>query len=543
MLDFEEIATYSHLACSIGIASAHMSSAAQVASCRREVVVAIIFHLVHAPNSWKGNLARCARVNKFFFHLAVKTLWEDIEDWNPLYYVLHKSYGKRRGYQPTIRAPIDEQKWSRLKMYAEHVRRVRCLMDGSTMEPDGAQLTTLKTLVDRAGGTPIFPNLRRVDAIHMENPPSCEPFAFLPPSLRELSLKFPLHDFLWGDDKGPDPGFEQMLRLLHTKSPALTSFSFTFGGENATSIVKLQQLTPLLGFTHLQRLEVEISWICCKGFLRAVCAKLPELVSLAVVLDTVMDDETVEPVEGLSWLGISTLEEFQISGHPRDMAAALEIIAPSPLRVVDLRSSYDSTGWARSLKLLAAHFHSTITRLSLAVVVDDESHCKEPPQFALFARPLYVLSRLEAFIFDAHTVPCMSMSRLALKLTDADLRGIAKAWPKLRKLVILGKPGSTGETITPRCISAFAGKCTQLEALALPFPDVSEFSPGTRVTKLVPTVKRLAFVQDSMHKLQEAKDARAKCGAYLARVLPNIKVFEVLPVRSGDEKVAYWKDL
>lgn len=83
----------------IGSASAHMSSAAQVASCRREVVVAIIFHLVHAPNSWKGNLARCARVNKFFFHLAVKTLWEDIEDWNPLYYVLHKSYGKRRGYQ------------------------------------------------------------------------------------------------------------------------------------------------------------------------------------------------------------------------------------------------------------------------------------------------------------------------------------------------------------------------------------------------------------------------------------------------------------
>ncbi|RPD55131.1 hypothetical protein L226DRAFT_538974 [Lentinus tigrinus ALCF2SS1-7] len=521
-----------------------MSSATQVASLL-EFVKELILHLAEESNfGYKGDLARCARVSALFYDLAVKALWEDLEDWKPLYYVLYRSYGKSRDHQPTVRAPIDDQQWSRLEMYASHVKRVRDLQDGSTMGQRSAQLKSLRMLTDRARGRPIFPNLERVDTIHMDNRPALEPFAFLPPTLRELSLTFPMNNPC-GDGPEADPAFEQMLRVLHSKAPALTSFSFSFGRENAPSVVKSQQLTPLRTFTSLQRLEVEISWMCYKGFLRAICAKLPQLTNLSVVLDTPMDGETPEPLEGVPCLGVSTLDEFHMSGHPREIASALEIIAPSPLRAVDLRGPHDRAGWARSLKLLTTQFHSTLDRISISVVVDDElDDYTEPPQLSAFARPLYVLSRLQVFIFDAYTAPRVNTSRLVVKLTDADIRGVANAWPNLRKLVILGKPGNRDGalTITPTCISAFAAKCTQLEALALPFPNASDFSPDTPVTKVAPSVKRLAFAQDAM-KSQDARNMRARCTTYFMRILPSIRVFEILPVRAYGEKVAYWKDI
>ncbi|RPD57940.1 hypothetical protein L226DRAFT_574745 [Lentinus tigrinus ALCF2SS1-7] len=206
-----------------------------------EIIIEIAEHVYAEPDprTRRRGLARLARLDRIFYHPAVRLLWGDMQNIEPLFRLLSncgptqasviatEGEGElvaRPSYSLTLQGPILDDDIARLREYARHIRALDFPVKeeyswdrpsshaqrGITLDPYSLENLLLRT------GLPLLPFLEKL-TLPVSPPYLSDPTFLLCPSLRELTISFPERHLFHLID-----GIGQLFSGIFAHSPRLT---------------------------------------------------------------------------------------------------------------------------------------------------------------------------------------------------------------------------------------------------------------------------------------------------------------------------------
>ncbi|KAH9913198.1 hypothetical protein B0H21DRAFT_396450 [Amylocystis lapponica] len=352
----------------------------------------------------RSDLARLARVCKFFSEPALDLLWKDLSDVFLLLRIL-PSFVDSDG-QKFLNGPITQDAWSRFQYYA---RRVRSLV----VRPTNLDPSVFPQLAHHATRKPLCPSL--VSLEWRQDPPMDQGlFAFLGESLRSLSIS--LFGLNHNNVNHANNAIKGVLYILRSCAPRLQDLTLDYHGP----------CLELLPIAHLHALQK----LCVRSCVFPVsttqlfhsCAGMSNLRELSITLGT-----TNDPVISFG-TAFPALEVLDVTGRTSDVTHLLSAMSSSPLHSVMI-CEFNPVEW-RGLETCCAalgiHFSASLTIVRLVSDVDDSNI--GPLQVLQTLQPLLQLQRMKSFE--------LSITDALVSMLDQDISAMAKAWPEIENLTL-----------------------------------------------------------------------------------------------------------
>ncbi|KDQ49649.1 hypothetical protein JAAARDRAFT_74574 [Jaapia argillacea MUCL 33604] len=383
-------------------------------------------------SSWRGTLAALSRCSHVFFEEAVRVLWAEMYDFEPLLNLIPAVVVSKetRRYSGTvfkvfrITRPLDKEDWARFNFYGRYI--------------------------ENSG--PLRPSLRVIDwsddSLHEYHPIRSFVSRFLPFAIQSLqsitlSVPSPRADSISDQDE-----LTAFLHMLPHRCPNV----------DALSITEIDSSTSLLfigAFKHLQELSFDEEWDeihIDAPALRAI-STLPQLRRLRGfrAFSRHLLNDLFEP-------GFPSLNQLEVThGDIRGVEIVLSIISSHSFRYLVVEEPNVGT-WRDYVDCLA-----TISRkgqhlweVSLPVGFD------QPDPMELRDVADSVASALSSLSLPEATTLAASGKREGgapvSSITTDQARKMAKAWPRLRKLDMY----QTLPAFSLESLAAFALGCKNL---------------------------------------------------------------------------------
>ncbi|OJT08892.1 hypothetical protein TRAPUB_243 [Trametes pubescens] len=412
-------------------------------------------------------LAVCARVSKLFYGSAVQVLWREVDSLAIILSILTPPLLRTEStHQRTFAlvGAIPDPVYARFQYYASRIRRLI-----HSAERDRIQPAVLVELQRRAGGEPLFPNLKSLFWCQRTAPDVSEIVPLVSPSLRELCIS----EIGSQASFVPPPAQSSFSQFIHTLSAAAPSIeTLTLSGYIDPSFVlcvsELKQLRALNIINFAQR-------GFGAGYLPVIrsCAALSHLRELGINLSgdgvhhasalAATPADGVDPTSEGDFTGFNSLRSLRVHGSLALVSrfishvasaelASFGVFVPHPDRFQDYHACLSTlcTRFADSLRVVRFSGTWTGTLASLPRPMD-------------ILAPLLRLPQLEE-------VCILSGTGVASTLTAADTLAIAQAWPRLRELKLLYQ--SVPAALPVDALAVFAVHCPRLRALWLASVDL-----------------------------------------------------------------------
>ncbi|KAI0334162.1 hypothetical protein GY45DRAFT_82424 [Cubamyces sp. BRFM 1775] len=450
-------------------------------------ILAYIFNSFESRSRGSGRkaLAACTLVCQTWSEPASEVLWRKLDSLHPLWALLAGRYfppsAKRLTEFWTIVEPEEFVKevaakepdlWKRFLHRASHIREIGTASYGE------AELALIRSVVQHNGGTTFLPSLNILAWRHAVTT-DMTLLVVISPSLRSLELST-ARNISRHNGMHPPPNDYTPSEPLFAGLPAAAPYLHRL-------VISGRQLPSSIVYPHIVGLT-RLRELCLYNDLCAVrpadlCLILGALPDLEL-LSTQVKDFFNPPCAASS----TSLRELRLNGTPADLAG---VLSPSGIDVPFLTSlslNVDGVAYTAShqhcLEALAlANFAPTLRTLVLATVVRDEQipADAELAHYTTLIGPLMRLAHLE----DVE----LRILNTWLNLADEDVLAVARAWRRLRRLILSYIPTDSVPSMT--VLRHFAMHCPDLrelvltkvripEALDVPAPVIAE----TLTTKL-----------------------------------------------------------
>ncbi|KAI0631591.1 hypothetical protein C8Q77DRAFT_146817 [Trametes polyzona] len=431
------------------------------------------------PNTSRGDdratLASCARVCRAFHDLAIDALWATLDRTEPL---LSLFTVDKLGNRHLPVGDVDAE-WNVFKRYASRVRNLR--LTGSNV---GRSCIWIM-LSSKSCGAPLLPNLRKLVAVKMAASDVAPVILLLASPIRELCLSF---GTLKGQEDEPpsDDVLSRLVTVVFNEVVKGSPKELTHLSLLARFPLPAGCIPALAQCSSLQSLQLPEYTLLDGKHLRGL-ATLQSLrsISLAVGLGecTAAADTNVGTVWG-------QLNELCLTASPSDAATFVAAARPQALTTFHLTVPDPVTlnSLQECLGELVSHLPQSIRDLQLGI--------RNPPPTSEWTlsdvvHPFFGLRGLEEFACDLGA--CLP------HLTDEDLAQVARAWPGLSRLDLLGSVKPRQESLaglrrpTVHALAAFLRGCPGLRDLALPGLDTASFPPVHAVPVLDSALERFTL--------------------------------------------------
>ncbi|PIL32722.1 hypothetical protein GSI_04837 [Ganoderma sinense ZZ0214-1] len=365
-------------------------------------------------------------------------------------------YQRRRGSQSlkTIRGVISPDDWSRLQSYASRVR-------GLIIPPHTLDHSSVWSFLARhCAGTPLFPDLRVLDAYDITDRQLTPLLLVLCSSLRDVAISF--EGSRSGSAVLPDI-LGSVLQTLAQTAPQLKILNLL--GDHS---LDREHLLHLERFSSIQEITFGPQFHFDEAVLFSI-SKIPTLrdLNIAVRLKRLGRGET----RGLDFGdGFRKLHTLGLRGKSKDLSAVVAAMSPPALEwfELDFVDSIGANSLEEPLATIAAHIPDTIKHYS-STFCSPLSHA--PTSLTdLLQQLLSKMPDLVSFHLFSDKTP--------LSVTNDDLVRIGNAWPQLDRLNVrqwTGRYNQSGvRRPTVAGLAELAKRCPKLTDLSLPELSISK---------------------------------------------------------------------
>ena len=364
---------------------------------------------------------------------------------------------------------IPSEAWSRWLTYAARVR------DLSVFQKTDIDPSIWTTIFRRSQGTPILPNLRAL-SILIWGVPDAVPaiLALAAPSLRSVSLSFQRYVPPDQTPTSVDAAIAgMMLQELSIKSPGLSQL---FVHHNI--IIDRHHLAYLSRFSQLEVLDIDHR----STFDETLLLVLANFRSLTRFNISILLRDSTEPSQIDLKDGFQNLARLDLRGSAPDLVRVILASSMPQLKQLCLAVIPPLDSVHSSLASICQHIGPHVLTCFRVQLCGLRS---SPPLLMALLEPLLPFASLEEleFLFEEH-----------LPIRDDDLERFARAWPKLRTLVLMQFdarrwfPDDTlpGSVVRPtmRGLVELARGCPVLDRLRIPDLDASTLPQGNSVPLL-----------------------------------------------------------
>ncbi|KAI0772461.1 hypothetical protein BD413DRAFT_474355 [Trametes elegans] len=406
----------------------------------------------------RKTLASCALVCRGWSDPASKVLWRRLDSFHPLWALLAGRHFPPSAKRLTEFWEIVEPEvfvketyskepvlWKQFLHRASHVREI------GTASCGPSELALIRAVVQYNGGATFLPALQRIVWRH-GYPSDTSLLGILSPSVRNLELATTRFATPLGQHLLSPPDFTQFEPLfvgLASAAPFLLRLTVSGRQLPAPTII-----SHLLSLTRMRELYLynELC-ILAPNDLHTILESMPNLKLLyARLRDFSFPDCSANSL---------SLRELRLQASSEDIAGLLSSCLRAPnlssitLGITD--STHTPHHSACLQALASAPLASSLHELYISTVVQAE--IGEPPagSYAALVEPLAPLAELE--------VVELRVLNTTVAIADADMRTLARAWPRLRRLVLAYVPS---EALPPlAALRHFARHCPALRELSL----------------------------------------------------------------------------
>ncbi|KAH9887062.1 hypothetical protein C8Q73DRAFT_714556 [Cubamyces lactineus] len=468
-------------------------------------ILAYIFNAFESRTRGSGRtaLAACTLVCQTWTEPASRVLWRKLDSLHPLWALLAGRYfppsAKRLTEFWTIVEPEEFVKeivvkepglWKRFLKQASHIREIGTASYGE------AELALIRSIVHHNGGVTFLPSLNILAWRHAITT-DMTLLMVASPSLRSLELStarsIPRPNAIMSTPPNDYTPSEPLFAGLPAAAPYLRRLVIS-GRQLPSTIV----YPHVVGFTRLRELYLYNDLCTVRpADLYLILKALPDLELLSMQVK----DFSNPPRAASS----TSLRELRVNGTPADLAG---LLSPSGIDAPFLTSlSLNIGGEAYTashqhcLEALAlANFAPTLRTLVLATVVCDWPIPADASfeHYTTLIGPLMRLAQLE----DVE----LRVLDTWLNLADEDVLAVARAWRRLRRLVLSYIPTDSVPDMT--VLRHFAALCPDLRELVLTkvrIPQVFDV-PAPAVAEIITTArstKTIAESEKAVHPLRK----------------------------------------
>ncbi|KAI0632798.1 hypothetical protein C8Q77DRAFT_1218268 [Trametes polyzona] len=422
----------------------------------------------------RQTLAGCTVVCKSWSDPASRVLWRILDSFHPLWALL-----AGRSFPPSAKRMSEfwkivepdifvkeicskEPEWWKHFLYrASHVREV------GTASVRESELVLIQSVVKHNGGLTFLPTLRRLG---WRNGVASDTTLHLiaSPSLRDLELDFTAFRQLnvWNQDDlilsgdVADIRPEDLLSGLSTSAPFLRHLAIT-GRRITTAAV----VPHLLGFQHLRCLSLFKEVPLTPEVMQSVLTNLPSLSMLNARIHGFSDPQCK---------GVSTsMRMLRLHGHSQDFVGLFSSFLDVPhLDILELNLADESytPSLPHALSALSrTSFTTSLRHLSLSALTrpldfgPDADADVDPSRPSVLSTT--VIAPLSAF--RSLEVAELHLLDLPARISDADMRALARAWPRLRRLVLAYSPMDPQHLPSLASLRHFAAHCPELRYMSV----------------------------------------------------------------------------
>ncbi|KAG2337702.1 hypothetical protein BDR05DRAFT_760690 [Suillus weaverae] len=470
----------------------------------------IIFDLVAPPNM--PTLLALALTCKSFTEPALDLLWRHLGGLDPLIRCLPQSLWKQDGKKLEFQRTMTLDDWS---IFCKYNYRIHSLVNQCHVED--SEDTILSTEIWRAISCPSFslpllPNLTSLTWTEASDETFQYIRLFVTPQLTMLKisalpLSFDGPSFTFG------PSEQSIFLSIAHSCPSVSHFDFDIDDDDSiesvgdTSTV-LQCWSRLTSVRTRTVSEAAILHLSNLPSLQVLECQLP-----ATPISTEAQKLLQRPV-------FCALQELDVTCKNLISPAALfEKLAITPKSLSFTISHGVDSAWA--LPGLISHLsnactHSSLQNVRLTIQVDDHPAGPDASIGAAAFQPLFAFRNIRVFDFEADGC-CI------VRMDDAALLQVAKAWPYLEELYI-SRYSHSRHQVTPYAFVSLLRHCPRLVSVAVTI-DWSTIDVHT----IPPDVPYRGFSQKALSNLytggSKIKNS-ISIAAFISAIAPNVRSIE-----------------
>ncbi|KAG2069539.1 hypothetical protein BDR04DRAFT_1101412 [Suillus decipiens] len=382
---------------------------------------------------------------KSFAGPALDLLWRHLGGVEPLIRCLPQSLWKKDGEKLEFQRTMNLDDWS---IFCKYNHRVRSLLNQCYEYSTDTICSTeiWRALNHPPFSLPLLPNLTSLTWTKTSDETFHYIQLFVTPKLTMLNINISAmrNLFTFG------PAEQSILSSIAKSCPSISHLDLDFVryGNGPTELVGntstlLQSWSQLISSRTGTVSEAAISYLSNLPSLRILKFTLPSTVI------------SVDTQKSLQRPAFCALQELDISCENMDLLDAfLKQLAITP-KVLSFTITHEVNS-AQALPALISH--NSLQRVQLSITDRPAIHNLSIESGAF--RPLFAFRDLRKFNF-------MMDSRCVVRMDDADLVEMAKAWPLLEELVIPGY-SQAGHQVTPHAFVSLLWHCPRLVSVAAP---------------------------------------------------------------------------
>ncbi|KAG2069537.1 hypothetical protein BDR04DRAFT_1101411 [Suillus decipiens] len=400
--------------------------------------------------SMRKDLLSLALTCKSFAGPALDLLWRHLGGVEPLIWCLPQSLWKKDGKKLEFQRTMTLDDWSIFCKYNHRVRSLlnKCYKDYSTDTICSTEIW--RALNHPPFSLPLLSNLTSLTWTETSNETFHYIRLFVAPKLTMLNISVS-SSFTFS------PTEQSILSSIAKSCPSISHLDLDFVryGDESTELVEntttlLQSWSQLISSRTRTVSEAAITYLSNSPSLRVLKFTLPSTVI------------SVDTQKLLRRPAFGALQELDIECKNMDLLDAfLKQLAISP-KVLSFTITHGVNS-AQTLPALISRLcnlcaDNSLQRVQLSITDWPAIHNTSIESGAF--RPLFAFRDLRKFNF-------MMDSRCVVRMDDADLVEMAKAWPLLEELLIPGY-SQAGHQVTPHAFVSLLWHCPRLVSVAVP---------------------------------------------------------------------------
>ncbi|KAI0710294.1 hypothetical protein C8T65DRAFT_777735 [Cerioporus squamosus] len=451
----------------------------------------------------RSTLAASALVCRVFSEKALDALWRVLDSIVPLLRLLPGT-GSRTNIR--IYRDISDAAWSRYQGYARRVRELNSVEATNSSEATiSIHPSTWQILLQRLGGAPLLPMLRRLETVVML-PDPLQGILLLSPTLQHLQLSTP-DDYYEPEDFDPENNIFMNNLIRHISIPSVPAD--VRRKIHAAVPEASNHLRSLGRFTALQDLDLYFAGVRIGQETLQALSSLESLRALRAHVSL----KKMAPSASFRD-GFPALDALTLRGSAEDILKLLRVLPLDKLTELELNTERRMT--AEDYKLFLTSVRSVIssglTYLSLSPDIFNRS--QSALSLADLLEPMLSLRELRKLSCQFRTYP--------KDVSDDDLHAFALAWPKLTSFwaVYNDEIPDRVQPITVPGLIDLLQRCPHLESVGLATLNIAHLPLPSSVPRLENGVWELA-----VHRfVREAEADLLAFALILDRILPCLKV-------------------